>query len=323
MSDKICNVGASKSTDDGVCDTNNMLQNMSMVDNKDNDVSICANCDKEGANNVCNKCKQVKYCNAACKKKHRHKHKKECEENVSQAAERAAKLHDEELFKQPPPKEDCPICFLRLPTLRSGSKYYFCCGKIICGGCMHAPVYDDQGNEVTERVCPFCRVPHPKTNEEEDQRLKKRVDAGDAEAIFNLGYKYGEGLNGLQQNMDKAFELWHRAAAELGYDVAYCNIGIAYEFGQGVEVDKKKANHYYELSAMGGNEVARYNLGVNEENAGNMDRALKHYIIAVKGGDSESLGVIQELYTRGCATKEDYTKALQSYQTYLGEIKSV
>ena len=34
------------------------------VDNKE----ICANCGKEGANNVCNKCKQVKYCNAAVKR---------------------------------------------------------------------------------------------------------------------------------------------------------------------------------------------------------------------------------------------------------------
>ena len=39
---------------------------------------------KEGddINNICNKCKQVKYCNAACKKKHRQKHKKECERRV-------------------------------------------------------------------------------------------------------------------------------------------------------------------------------------------------------------------------------------------------
>ena len=27
--------------------------------------------------------------------------------------------HDKELFKQPPPAEDCPICFLRLPSLRA------------------------------------------------------------------------------------------------------------------------------------------------------------------------------------------------------------
>ena len=42
----------------------------------DVDVSIYANCGKEGAINICNKCKQVTYCNAACKKKHKSKHKK-------------------------------------------------------------------------------------------------------------------------------------------------------------------------------------------------------------------------------------------------------
>src|SRR5210317_1507158 len=65
----------------------------------ENDVSACANCGKEGSNlNICNKCKAVKYCNAACKKKHRHKHKKECERQLAKIAE----LHDIELFKQPP-----------------------------------------------------------------------------------------------------------------------------------------------------------------------------------------------------------------------------
>ena len=31
-------------------------------------------------------------------------------------------ISDEELFKQPPPREDCPICNLLLPTLESGSR---------------------------------------------------------------------------------------------------------------------------------------------------------------------------------------------------------
>jgi hypothetical protein len=59
---------------DEICDVNDTLHKMSTADR----VSICANCGKEGddVNNICNKCKQVKYCNAACKKKHRHKHKK-------------------------------------------------------------------------------------------------------------------------------------------------------------------------------------------------------------------------------------------------------
>jgi hypothetical protein len=84
-----CKDSASKSNDDGVCDVKDMLHNMSTADNN---ISVCANCGKEGddVNNICNKCKMVKYCNAACKKKHRHKHKKDCEEHVRLTTEHAA-----------------------------------------------------------------------------------------------------------------------------------------------------------------------------------------------------------------------------------------
>ena len=83
--------------------------------NIDNYVSVCANCGKEGSNlNFCNKCKEATYCNAACKKTHRSKHKKQCERRV-------AEMHDEALFNEPPPQDgDCPICFLQLPSLNSG-----------------------------------------------------------------------------------------------------------------------------------------------------------------------------------------------------------
>ena len=89
-----------------------------------------------------------------------------------------------------------------------------------------------------------------------------------------------------------------------------------------MEVDKERAKHYYELAAMGGDVLARHRLGLEEEEKGNMDRALRHYVIAVRSGDTESLNKIRELFTNGDATKEDYTKALRLYQEYLGEIKS-
>jgi len=108
----------------------------------------------------------------------------------------------------------------------------------------------------------------------------------------------------------------------LGYSKAYFNIGYAYERGYGVEVDKEKTLYYYELAAIKGNVKARHNLGIMEGDAGNMDRAIKHYMIAVKGGGAYSLKRIQNMYIDGYAAKEDYTKALQAYQLYLGEIKS-
>ena len=70
-------------------------------------------------------------------------------------------------------------------------------------------------------------------------------------------------------------------------------------------MDKEKAIHYYELAAMEGNEVARNNLGCIEANAGNWDRALKHFIIAVGSGCNNSLKNIQDLYLKGNATRED------------------
>jgi len=333
--DKIC-TDSCKGSDDA-CNVNDMLQNMSMTDKDMDNVSICANCGKEDANNTCNKCKTVKYCNAACKKKHRHKHKKECEEHKRLAAEHATKLrneelrlaaekHDEELFKQPPPEEDCPICFIRLP-LGTGMTYMSCCGKRICNGCIHAPVYDNQGNLVDinkQNECPFCRDVAPKSDAEIIKRTKKRAEKDDPFAIYKLGVWYDNGLYGYPQDCTKALEHYHRAG-ELGDARAYNSIGYSYEHGEGVGADMKKAKHYYEQAAMGGDSMARQSLGNSEVrvSVGNMDRALRHYMIAVKSGESDSLENVKRLYSAGYATKEDYMKALQAYQEYLGEIKSV
>ena len=230
-------------------------------------------------------------------------------------------ISDDELFKQPPPKEDCPICLLCLPLLGSGSIYYACCGKMICCGCGFAPVYDNLGNEIHEKTCPFCRTTVHISIEEYNELLRKRVELGDAQAILMLGNKYHDGDFGFAQDYAKAFELFVRAG-DLGHTKAYCNIGYAYEIGRGVETNEKKANHYYKLAAIGGNMIARYNLGNNEQRACNMTRALKHYMIAAEGGEPNSLKKIQKLYTNGHATKDDYAKALRAYQAYLVEIKS-
>jgi len=53
----------------------------------------------------------------------------------------------------------------------------------------------------------------------------------------------------------------------------------------------------------------------------NINRALRHLLIAVGAGDNDSLEHIKDLYSNRHATKDDYMKALQLYQKYLGEIK--
>ena len=187
--------------------------------------------------------------------------------------------------------------------------------------CIRAPLYDNQGNKVNNKKCTFCRAPFPAFNEDTVKQVKKRAKMNDPIAVFNMGHNYYHGLQGFTQDYTQALELWHRAA-ELGYMRAYSNIGLAYDEGGGVEIDIKKAKHYYELAATGGDVCARHNLGNKEALAGNFDRAIKHYMIASRSGSSESLNIIKDFYVGGDATKEDYTKALQLYQSYLSEIKS-
>ena len=150
---------------------------MSTSDNNNNDniPNICANCGKgeESSNSLkkCTACKLVKYCNRECQVAHRPQHKKACKK-------RTAELHDEILFKQPPSMYgDCPICFIRMPSLITGSKYMSCCGKTICSGCIHALVYDNEGNILAkrEKKCPFCRSPPPFSDEEAVERTNKRL----------------------------------------------------------------------------------------------------------------------------------------------------
>ena len=153
------------------------------------------------------------------------------------------------------------------------------------------------------------------------ERYERRMQANDAIAIYNIGVYYRNGEYGYPQDYAKALEFYHRAG-ELGFAEAYHNIGNRYHNGDGVDVDKKKASHYYELAAMKGNARARHNLGHDEWRAGDMERALKHYMIAVRSGCVDSLEMIKLMYSNGDATKKDYTTSLRSYQTYLGEIKS-
>ncbi|KAL7534453.1 hypothetical protein ACHAXR_005889 [Thalassiosira sp. AJA248-18] len=255
-------------------------------------MSTCAACGKGGGGlKACTACKLVQYCNVTCQMVHRPNHKKECKK-------RAAEISDEALFKQPPPNEDCPICFLRLPLCGSETQYKSCCGKTLCVGCFFG---DAIARRSTERICPFCRAPTPTSNEEEIERMKKRTEAGDVSAMRHLGHRYFEG-DGVPQDFNKALELWHRAV-KLDCVMSHSNIGYAYFYGEGVEKDVKKARYHWERAAMGGDVAARHNLGIVESNAGNMNRAMKHFMISSGCGCDLSLKEIQNRFSEGLVTK--------------------
>ena len=248
------------------------------------------------------------------KKQWQLKQRRRCKECI--AGNREVNLEAHDLFKQPPAKGECPICFLQLPTVDEQIAYYECCGKNLCVGCVHADI-----TENNRRLCPFCRTSHSTSDGEFIERIKKRVEAGDAEAIYILGWHYRDGLSGLQQDRKKAFQFFIRAG-ELGDKNAHLSIAVAYENGQGVERDIKKAKHYWELAAMGGDVFARHKLGIKEENRGNLNKAMKHYMIAAVAGYDSSLKKIREGYMNGHATKVDFERALRAHKIAKDERKS-
>jgi len=278
-------------------------------------IDKCAACGKEGGDSLkaCTACHMVKYCSRDCQISHRKEHKKACKK-------RAAELYDEKLFKEVEPDE-CPICMIPMSFSSNDSSivqaiFKSCCGKIICRGCIYAMWTSEEKD-----LCAFCRTPPPDTDEEEVERLRELMDKGNDEAFSQLAGYYARGIQGLPQDRQKANELFLKAG-ELGSAKGYLNLGISYENGSGVGVDKKKAKLYWELAAMGGNVSARYNLGLIEGRVGNFERAMKHLILAARAGHEDSFDMVKEGFQNGLVIKDEFTSTLRAHQKIQDEMKS-
>ena len=287
---------------------------------------MCANCGKgeecSGDLKSCTACKLVKYCNRDCQIAHRPQHKKACKK-------RAAELYDEKLFKEPPPREECPICMLPPPLYGSnstGMNFYSCCGKNICNGCTYAMIETGDKNMM---LCPFCKTTPPRSPEEEVKRVMKLTEKGNAYAFFQLAGYYAQGESqsiypnlDMPQDLAKANELLLKAG-ELGCAAAYYNLGnCCTNEGMGVEIDEKKAKHFFEIAAMNGYVPARHNLGCVEGLAGNHHRAHKHFILAARAGNKGSLGMVKNGFMNGHVTKDQFANTLREYQKSQDEMKS-
>jgi TPR repeat protein len=298
----------------------------------------CADCGKEGGGvclKVCKACMLVKYCNAECQRNHWPTHKTACKL-------RAAELRDEALFKDPSPKEDCPICFIPMPeiliccvllppatissvpiydfaiandalTTRYTEVFYPCCGKTMCQGCMHS--FCESGND---NKCPFCNADRAsKTGEEDVEEMLNRVRANDPASICKLAACYSQGIEGFDQDQTRAIELYIRAA-DLGYKKAHSLLADKYYEGG----DLKKAKFHLEAAAMAGHEVARLNLGVMEFKSGNMDRAVKHWTIAASAGNYTSMYNLLVALEKGYVSRESIDSTLAAYNNSCAEMRS-
>ena len=283
----------------------------------------CASCGIAELDDIelkpCDGCDLVRYCGDDCKEDHRPEHKEACKE-------RAAELHDEILFRQPESSHmgDCPICCVPLPIDLRQSSFYSCCSKIICKGCAYANKLR-QLQENMPRICPFCRDPIPKTQEEIDKNFTKRIAVNDPVALFQFAKHnlYVLGQRGVRNNgdYDEAFKYLTKAA-ELGNADAHFNLSHMYRDGGRVEKDEKKQVYHLEEAAIAGHLTARHNLGVYEGQNGRMERAGKHFIIAANLGYDLSMQMLKDGYKAGDISKEDYAATLRAHHAAIVATRS-
>ena len=86
--------------------------------------------------------------------------------------------------------------------------------------------------------------------------LRPLAEQGNAEAQYNLGAMYGNGL-GVPVNNDEALK-WQRLAADQGHAKAQFTLGLIYREGLGVPKNDVEAAKWYRLSADQGDPEAQY-----------------------------------------------------------------
>lgn len=238
--------------------------------------------------------------------------------------------HDELLFAQPPHREDCPICMIPLPLQQTKqTKYFSCCGKVICLGCIVHSDLTQEGRGMAE-FCPFCRAPEV-YGKENDERIEKRLQSNDPEAMVWSAVMLSK--TGKIQDGKKSIQLMKRAA-ELGLCTAHYNLGCSYSPHSGdqptndyVERDSNKALFHLEKAAIAGHGGARYSLGVSSStHKGDKFSpsyiSMKHFMIGARSGYNQCLERVKEGFIGGMITKAEFEETLRMHKESLDEIKS-
>ena len=286
----------------------------------DEEMSRCASCGIAANDDIklrkCTACHLVRYCGVQCQKDHWKEHKKECRK-------RAAELRrDELLFKQPESTHigDCPICCIPLPLDTMKATMMPCCSKLICIGCDFAYQTRLMEDESLPHVCPFCRHPVPESQAEGERIHMKRVQANDPVALRQIGIQRDE-----EGDHEAAFAYLTKAA-KLGDALAHYRLSGLYGSLEGVEgdldEDYKKEVYHLEQAAIGGHLGARYELGFEEWDSDQFDRAIKHFIIGANLGHDESLKGVKEAYQDGLISKDDLGSALHAHKAAVDAMKS-
>ena len=146
--------------------------------------------------------------------------------------------------------------------------------------------------------------------------LMKHAASGNADAQFNLGFRYGLG-NGVKKN-DQQAALWYRKAAEQGHADAQLALGLSYTVGAGVVGDLKEAVRWLRKAAEQGNADAQlvlsdyYQEGIGVEK--DVNESVRWLQKAAEQGAARAQCALGNCYRNGIGVTKDEAKACDLYR---------
>ncbi len=154
----------------------------------------------------------------------------------------------------------------------------------------------------------------PQTNTIGFFEMKTKADAGDVEAIFDLGRRLFQG-EGVAVDKGEAVNWW-RKAATLGDAQSMYWLGVCYETGDGVKADFSESMKWYRKAAelkytsamlVLGNSYAFGKKGVTE----NKVEAIKWYREAAELGDADAMSLLGGYLACAESTLDNQKEAIQ------------
>ena len=225
-----------------------------------------------------------------------------------------------DLYKPIPEREECPICLIPLPIDGEEIIFMTCCGKEICAGCMGKSFITAKAKGKEKPSDMKCAFCCEPSSHNDIKKMKRLMKNNNPLAYNQMALSYESG-DGVFQSDTKALEMYIRAA-ELGNADAYVGIGLYYKEGTAVERDLSKSIDFLEVAAKKGSSTAHRALASHHQINGNIQNLIEHMKVAARAGCQDAMNGLKEAYKDKELSKEDLAQTLRAFQASRDNTKS-
>lgn len=173
-------------------------------------------------------------------------------------------------------------------------------------------IFSSENEKVEESQDSVQEETEPVKKETPLERAIRIAEGGDADTALTLGYMYLYGQDGVEVDYKKAFHFYELAAAQNNV-IALNNLGSLYFNGIGTDRNYEKASELFLKSAQNGSDDAAVNLAfiyLSSEDPNYFEPAIELFEQAAKNGNNTAKFMLGYAYYKGFIVEQDFHKAV-------------